>query len=128
MPAAVGIKLAQPERPVVAVVGDGSAMYGIQALWTAAREQAAVKFLILNNRGYVILKSYTDAFYPGQRDRVPGLDLPTLDFVGLARSMGVEAERVTQPDALGDALRAMMAQEGPFLLDVHVDPRVPSLF
>ncbi len=128
MPAAVGIKLAQPGRPVVAVVGDGSAMYGIQALWTAAREQAAAKFLILNNRGYVILKSYTDAFYPGQRDRVPGLDLPRLDFVGLARSMGVEADRVTRPDALGDALRAMMAHEGPFLLEVHVDPRVPSLF
>lgn len=128
IPAAIGLKLAQPGRPVVAVVGDGSAMYSIQALWTAAQEQIAAKFLILNNRGYAILKSYTDAFYPGFREAVPGLDLPSLDFVGLAKSMGVDAARVHTPDALGDAIRTMMDHPGPYLLDVHVDPRVPQLF
>lgn len=128
MPAAIGLKLAQPDRPVVAVVGDGSAMYSIQALWTAAHEQVAAKFLILNNRGYAILKSYTDAFYPGQREAVPGLDVPDLDFVGLAQSMGVAAARVSEPDALGDAVRTMLEHPGPYLLEVMVDPRVPQLF
>ncbi len=128
MPAAVGLKLARPERPVVAVVGDGSALYGIQALWSAAQEGTPVVFLILNNGGYAILKSYTRAFYPGQEARVPGLDLPHLDLVALARGMGVEARRVEAPDALEEALGAALAADGPVLLDVQVDRRVPDLF
>src|SRR5690606_38371618 len=75
LPAAVGIKMAWPDRPVVAVVGDGSFHYAPQALWTAARESVAVSVVVLDNGGYAILKSYAAAFYPTGADRVPGLDV-----------------------------------------------------
>ncbi|MFN7018040.1 MAG: benzoylformate decarboxylase [Fimbriimonadales bacterium] len=128
MPAAVGIKMAQPERPVVCVIGDGSAMYSIQALWSAREENASVLFLVLNNGAYNILKSFTAAFYPGSEGRMQGLDVPHLDLVQIARGMGVPAERLTMPDALEEAIpRALHANE-PVLLDVLIDPTVPSLF
>ena len=66
MPAATGVALANPGRPVVAVIGDGSSMYSIQALWTAARLKAGLVFVILNNGHYGILKGYAQSFYPGQ--------------------------------------------------------------
>lgn len=128
LPAAVGIQLAWPERPVVAVVGDGSAMYGIQALWTAARERAPVRVVVLNNGGYSILKSYARMFYPGLAERVPGLDLPDLDLVAVARGLGVPGERVEGPEALEPALERALAAEGPYLLDVQIDRTVPNLF
>ncbi len=128
MPAAVGIKLAQPERPVVAIVGDGSAMYSIQALWTAAQWQTPVLFIVLNNGQYAILKSYTQAFYPGTLSQVQGLNLPGLDLCGLAGAMGVAAERVSSPDALGPAFERGLAGGGPYLVEVMSDRTVPALF
>jgi benzoylformate decarboxylase len=123
MPAALGIKLAQPDRPVLAVVGDGSAMYAVQALWTAARHGIGVTFVVVNNREYAILKRGL----AGMR-RTPGspgpvaMDLqPPIDYVNLAKSLGLPAARVDAADAVGDAVRdACAAGSGPSLLEVPI--------
>jgi benzoylformate decarboxylase len=128
MPAAVGAKLAQPDRPVVCVIGDGSVMYSVQALWSAANEKANVKYLVLNNSGYSILKSFTKAFYPGMEGTVPGLDVPVLDLVSVAQGLGIHAERVEHPDQLDAALQRTMEAGSPVLLDVQIDKTVPNLF
>ena len=125
LPAAVGIKLALPERPVLALVGDGSAMYTCQALWTAAHDAVPVVFVILNNASYRILKQRVHALrgHAAQTDVYVGMDLvdPAIDFVGLARALGVAAERtetVAQTTALiADSLRA----EVPMLIDVVLE-------
>ena len=97
LPATIGVKLALPDRPVVALIGDGSAMYTCQALWTAARYHIAVVFVILNNTSYRILKQRLHAMrgLAEQADSYVGMELvdPTIDFVGLARSLGIKAER-----------------------------------
>lgn len=128
MPASVGAKLAQPNRPVVCVIGDGSVMYSVQSLWSAANEKANVKYIVLNNAGYSILKSFTKAFYPGMEGTVPGLDVPVLDLVSLAKGMGVHSERVEIPDELDSAIGRTMDLERPVLLDVQIDKTVPNLF
>ena len=96
LPAALGVKLALPNRPVVTLIGDGSAMYTNQALWTAARERLAVVFVIFNNRSYRILKQRVHALkgFAAQDDVYIGMDLenPLIDFVGLAKSLGVGGE------------------------------------
>ena len=124
LPAAVGIQLAQPDRPVVATVGDGSAMYSIQALWTAANMNAPVTYVILNNQGYRIIKQRLKAFHGNET--FIGMDLtnPPIDFVELAKSMGVAAQRITEPAAVRPALEAAIASGGPTLLDVMVDRSV----
>jgi benzoylformate decarboxylase len=127
LPAAVGVKLAWPDRPVVAVIGDGSLLYAVQALWTAAREKLALAIIVLDNAGYAILKSYANAFYPGQAD-LPGLDLPGMDFIKIAEGLGAKAERVARADELDAALDRALGADGPYLLDVQIDRRVPNLF
>src|SRR5580698_153465 len=93
LPAAIGAKLALPDRPVVALIGDGSAMYTIQALWTAAHDRIPVIFVILNNTSYRILKQRLHALrgHAEQVDTYVGMELidPPIDFVGLSRSLGV---------------------------------------
>lgn len=125
MPAAVGLKMAMPDRTVACVIGDGSSMYSIQALWSAARYGVEVPFIVVNNGGYSILKGYRDSI--GAGDRVPGLDVPGLDFVKLAGGMGVDGERVEDPGDLRRAVKRAIGAEGPYLLDVIVDPAVPKL-
>src|SRR5206468_8251413 len=97
LPAAIGVKLALPERPVVALVGDGSAMYTCQALWTAAHDRIAVVFVIFNNRSYRILKQRTLGLkgFSAEDDVYVGMDIerPYVDYVGLAKSLGVPGER-----------------------------------
>ena len=124
LPGAVGIQLAHPNRPVVCLSGDGSALYSIQALWTAAHLDLPITFVITNNKGYRILKQRLRAFHGSDTD--VGMDLvrPEINFAGLARSFGVTAERVTEPDAVRPALEAAMARRGPTLLDVIVDGAV----
>src|SRR5262249_30955240 len=99
LPAALGVKLALPQRPVAALVGDGSAMYTCQALWTAAHDRIAAVFVIFNNSSYRILKQRLVAQrgLAAQVDRFVGMELtdPAIDYVGLARSLGVAAERAT---------------------------------
>lgn len=117
---AVGISLALPDRPVVAVIGDGSALYSIQALWTAAHLRRPITYLIPNNRSYRILKERLKAFRG--TDRYIGMDLrdPPIDFVGLAESFGIRAARIDDPADVGAALREAVASGEPRLLDVPV--------
>ncbi|HEY6523808.1 MAG TPA: benzoylformate decarboxylase [Solirubrobacteraceae bacterium] len=119
MPAAVGIKLASPERPVVCLVGDGSALYAPQALWSAARLGAAVAFIIVNNGRYAILESA--ARFSGI-DGLPSMELPGLDFLALAATFGCHAVRVAEPTELPGALSAALRASVPVLIDVMVDP------
>lgn len=125
LPAAVGLKLAAPERPVVCVIGDGSIAYSIQALWTAARYGANMTVVVVNNKGYSILKGFRDSI--GIDDTVPGLDVPGIDFVSIAEGFGVEGETVEEAEALPDALEHALGAGRPYLLDVIVDPEVPKL-
>jgi benzoylformate decarboxylase len=120
LPGAIGIQLAQPDRPVLAVVGDGSAMYSIQALWTAAHLKLPITYLIANNRSYRIIKERLLSFHGN--DRFIGMDFrdPPLDFVGLARSMGMQAQAITEPDQVGPAVSEAMASGAPALLDAAV--------
>jgi len=120
LPGAVGISLAQPGRPVVAVIGDGSAMYGVPALWTAAHLKLPITYVIVNNRSYRILKERLVSMRA--TDRFTGMDIrdPDIDFTGLARSLGVPAERVTDPQGIVPALRAAQQAGGPRLIEVMV--------
>jgi len=127
LPGALGVKLAHPDRPVVAMSGDGSAMYSIQALWTAAHHDLAVIFVILDNREYRILKHNMDVYRQrfGVRTERPyahmDLGKPELSFMEIARGMGVPGARVTRPDDVAPALSAALASGGPYLLDVSVE-------
>jgi benzoylformate decarboxylase len=125
LPAAIGAKLALPDRPVVALIGDGSAMYTCQALWTAAHDKIGVVFVILNNASYRILKQRVNALrgHAAQTDTYVGMDLddPAVDFVGLARSLGVAAERARTVSDAVDLLRKALAEGGPMLIDVTLD-------
>lgn len=115
---AIGVKLAWPDRPVVAVLGDGSTAFGLQGLWTAARERLPVVFVVANNRRYHILEVCGDRL--GLPRGSPGmtLDAPPLDFVALARALGVDAHRVATADELSDRVRAGFTGDRPVLLEV----------
>jgi benzoylformate decarboxylase len=126
LPAAVGVKLALPDRPILALIGDGSAMFNCQALWTAAHERLAIVFLILNNGAYRILKQRVNALrgHAAQTGRYVAMDLddPPIDFTALARSMGVHAQRAGTLDEVRDTLATALTAEGPTLIDVTLDP------
>ena len=117
LPAAVGASLAQPGRPVVAVLGDGSSMYGIQALWTAAQHSTPVVFVILDNAEYGAVREQASATGKG---KIPGADLGGIDFCGLARSMGCDATYVEQPGELEPALRKALSASAPTLVHVRI--------
>jgi benzoylformate decarboxylase len=124
LPAALGVKLALPDRKVVALIGDGSAMYTNQALWTAARESLPVVYVIFNNVSYRILKQRTHALkgFSAADDHYVGMDLvPPIDFIGLARSLGVPGEHVEKANDVGGALGRGLASGGPYLIDVRID-------
>jgi len=125
LPAALGIKLAQPGRPVVALVGDGSAMYTIQSLWTAAHDSIPVVYVIFNNASYRILKQRTLALkgFSAEDDKYVAMDLvsPRLDYVGLAKSMGTAGELVEKSADIGPAIQRGLASGGPYLVDVRID-------
>jgi len=125
LPAAIGVKLALPERPVVALIGDGSAMYTCQALWTAAHYRIAVVFVILNNTSYRILKQRLHALrgHAEQVDAYVGMELvdPAIDFVGLARSLGIAAERAKTVHEATDLLKKGLSADSPMLIDVALD-------
>ena len=122
--AAVGVQLAQPERRVVAVIGDGSAMYSIQALWTAANCKLPITFIICNNGGYRIIKQRLKAFHGNET--FIGMDFkePSIHYTDMARSMGLNAERIETGEALDDALARTFAGDKPTLLEVMVDGSV----
>ena len=122
LPAACGVQAAFPDRPVIAIIGDGSSMYSIQALWTAANQRLPVTFIICDNGGYRIIKERLYAFHGN--DQFIGMDFkdPDVDFVGLARALGVDAQRIARHQELGPALQAALSDRGgPTLLSVNVD-------
>jgi benzoylformate decarboxylase len=115
--AAIGVQVAQPERPVVCVLGEGSAQYAIQGFWTAAAYGVPVKFLVLRNEEYSILKWFASL---ESVTGAPGLDLPALDVAAVASGYGVPSRGAGSPDELRDALSATLAAEGPALVEVRV--------
>ena len=118
--AAIGVQMAQPQRPVVCVLGEGSAQYGITALWTAVAYKVPVTFLVLRNDEYAILKWFSML---EQVQNAPGLDLPGLDVAAVARGYGMAAREVTDGEELTAALREDIAvEDGPRLLQVKVAP------
>lgn len=118
LPAAVGIALARPKEKVIALLGDGSAMYAIQGLWSAARLKLPITFIIVNNTRYEALVQFGHRF---GLQRAVGTDLAGLDFCALARGQGLSAIRVDKADALDGALREAFAAPEPTLVEVMVD-------
>ncbi len=128
LPAAVGIALAERDsarnRPVIAVIGDGSFQYSVQSIWTAARLRLPMLIVIMQNDEYAILKSFARL---EQAPEVPGLDIPGLDIVSIARGYGCDAARVADLDALKAAAAAAWTKGVPTVLDIPISPQVPPL-
>src|SRR3984885_1203949 len=124
LPAAVGVSLADPDRPVVCFSGDGSAMYSIQALWTAAHHRLPLTVVIVNNGGSRIIKQRLLAFHGD--DHYVGMDFadPKVDFTSLAKSLGLEAMRISDPRELKPKLSAAFNSPGPKLIEGMVDGAV----
>jgi benzoylformate decarboxylase len=126
VPAALGVKLARPDMPVLCIVGDGSIMYSVQALWTAAHENLPVVIAVVNNRQYAILKmNLLESNSPAAKaGRFIGMDLdaPPVDYVGLARSLGIDAQLVEKPADVTQAARAAFEAGRPTLLEVPISP------
>jgi benzoylformate decarboxylase len=134
LPASLGVALATSRRPVVALVGDGSALFGLQALWTAAKYQIPVIVVVLNNRGYAAIK-WGFAMYPERASGEGadlGYDLGEVNFPQLAQAFGINAHRIEDPAQIGPALEKAIGTGKPTLLDLAVDPKdvgygLPSL-
>ncbi|MGY3440441.1 MULTISPECIES: thiamine pyrophosphate-binding protein [unclassified Bradyrhizobium] len=124
LPASVGVSLANPQRPVVCYSGDGSSMYSIQSLWTAANHKLPLTFIIVNNGGYRIIKQRLLAFHGD--DNYVGMDFidPPVDFTGVARSLGLEAMKVTDPQELKGVLKSAFSRPGAKLIEVVVSNAV----
>ena len=125
LPASVGMALGRPERRTVCLIGDGSAMYSIQALWTAAQRKLPLTVVVINNAGYGAMRSFSQVM---QVRNVPGLDLPGIDFVKIAEAMGCDAVRVNKAADLAPALARALAHRGVSVVDVIVDSAVPLLY
>ncbi|MDH2347285.1 benzoylformate decarboxylase [Bradyrhizobium sp. SSUT77] len=125
LPAAVGMALGKPKSRTVCLIGDGSAMYSIQALWTAAQRKLPLTIVVINNSGYGAMRSFSQVM---QVRNVPGLELPGIDFVRLAEGMGCDAVRVSKAAELSEALKRAMAFAGTSLVEVAVDSAVPVLY
>jgi benzoylformate decarboxylase len=125
LPAGVGIALGRPDIRTVCLIGDGSAMYSIQALWTAAQRKLPLTVVVINNAGYGAMRSFSQVM---QVRNVPGLDLPGIDFVKIAQGMGCDAVRATKSSELAPALKRGLAHKGVSLIEVMVDSAVPLLY
>jgi benzoylformate decarboxylase len=128
LPAAVGIALGERHtgrgRPVIAAIGDGSFQYSVQALWTAVQQRLPVVFVVPVNQQYTILKAFAEfKETPG----VPGLDLPGLDILAIARGFGCRAVQAESPDAVAEALSAGLGAAGPTVLTVPITADVPPI-
>jgi len=120
----IGVKLAWPERPVLALLGEGAAAYGIQGLWSAARYKIPVVFVICNNAQYQILKlcGRSLSLPRAEKQQFEGVDLvgPELDYLALAKGFGVEAHRITEPGELADRVSTAFKGDKPVLFDVPI--------
>ena len=126
LPASVGVSLANPDRPVVCYSGDGSAMYSIQALWTAAHHKLSLTVVIVNNGGYRIIKQQLLAFH--HDDHFVGMDFvdPPVDFTGIAKALGLEAIRITKAKDVTPALVSAFGRPGAKLIEVVVEGSVTA--
>jgi benzoylformate decarboxylase len=120
LPAAVGVALGKPGEKVIGLIGDGSSMYSIQALWSAAQLALPITFIILKNRGYVVLKEFAATFGFERDDPLPGSDLPGIDFLALARGQGCQAVNVSRAQDLRAVLIDALRSKGPTLVEVDV--------
>jgi benzoylformate decarboxylase len=120
LPAAVGVALGKPGARVIGLVGDGSSMYSIQALWSAAQLRLPITFVILKNRRYAALPEFAPAFGFAPGASVPGTELPGIDFVALARAQGCEAVNVSRAEDLATTLAGALAAPGPTLVEVDI--------
>jgi benzoylformate decarboxylase len=125
LPAAVGLSLGRDDVRTVCLIGDGSAMYSIQALWTAAQRKLPLTIVVINNGGYGAMRSFSQVM---QVRNVPGLDIPNLDFVKLAQGHGCDAARVTKASELAAALQRALSHDGTSLVEVMIDSAVPLLY
>ncbi|HKY92733.1 MAG TPA: thiamine pyrophosphate-binding protein [Nevskiaceae bacterium] len=126
MPGALGVQVAHPDRPVVALVGDGSAMYGIQALWSAAHHRLPIVFVIFSNREYRVLKHNLDLYRhrfgiaPGRPYPHMDLSSPSLSLPAVAGGMGVRGETVRTPAELAAAVRRALDGRAPYLIEAEI--------
>ncbi len=118
----IGISLAAGARPIVAIIGDGSIMYSIQALWTAAHLNLPITYLVLNNQGYEILKQRLQSFRGTQNFIGMSLNDPLIDFTSLAQSMGVPSVKANSEEHICQILKETSYRKGPLLVDVHLEP------
>jgi len=113
----VGVKLAEPGRPVIGVIGDGSANYAITGLWSAAHYQIPTTFVILRNDEYGVLKWFAGVM---KATGLPGMDFPGIDYCAIAQGYGVRAVRITSCDELAAALVRSLASDVPSLIEVPI--------
>ena len=120
--AGIGVKMARPDDPVVSVVGDGTAMYTIQGLWSAAHYDVPLVLVVMNNREYAACKRGIDRVVAGGGDRYVGMDLtdPEIDFIGLGRSLGVETSSAESTEELSSVVSEAFASGAPTLIDAAV--------
>ena len=124
LPAAVGLSMGAPGRPVVALMGDGSMMYSIQALYTAAQHRVPLVCVVLNNSGYGAMRAFSRVM---KVTAVPGIELPGLDFPALAAGHGCRGVRVETEEAFMQAFSEAVTDGGPWVIDVAVDATVGEL-
>jgi benzoylformate decarboxylase len=130
IPGAIGVKLAHPDRTVVGFTGDGGAVFTYPALWTAAHYRIGAKFIVCNNRSYRILKDNLVVYWRDQNDNPAefpaAFDIrdPDVDYVSLAKGLGVPGVRVSRPGEMGSAIRSMLEHDGPFLIDLILEDTV----
>ena len=125
LPACLGISLAAPDKPVIGLVGDGSALFGLQAMWTARKYEIPVVMIVLNNQGYAAIK-WGFSMYPDKlsvEGADLGYDLGDVDFPALAKAFGISACRIENPSEIGPALQKAIGEGKPALLDLMVDPK-----
>jgi benzoylformate decarboxylase len=118
LPAAVGVALGRPGEKVIAIIGDGSAMYAIQGLWSAAQLNLPIAFVVIKNGGYKALHEFAGHF---GLNEIVGSRLPQLDFCALAQAQGVPAVLVTAAEELDRALQAAFRSEGPMLVEAQIE-------
>jgi benzoylformate decarboxylase len=128
LPASVGIALAERDtgrnRPVITIIGDGSFQYSVQSIWNAAQLRLPMLIVVMRNGEYAILKSFAVL---EQTPGVPGLDLPGLDIISIARGYGCDAARLDDIDAIKKAATEAWAKQTPTVLEIPISTQVPPL-
>ena len=120
LPASVGVALGKPDKKVIGLMGDGSSMYSIQALWSAAQLKLPITYIIVKNRRYAALQEFAPTFGFEVDAPLEGCDLPDIDFVALAKGQGCDAVHVSDPAQLHDVLRAALKSPVPIVVEVDV--------